>query len=131
MKKSGVINSALSTVLARVGHTDRIVVADAGFPCPSNVPLIDLALVPGQPTTRDVITVIASELILEGFVVAGEMESHSPHVLHALSAEFPGIPLEMISHDEFKALSRQAAAVIRSGDISPYSNILVVVGVPY
>lgn len=131
MKKIGVINSILSAVLARVGHTDQIVVADAGFPCPAAVPLVDLALFPGTPTTRDIVRVIESELVLERYVMATESESHSPHVLREFAQLLPDLSSQLVPHQEFKSLSHQAAVVVRSGDVAPYSNILVIVGVPY
>jgi len=44
MKKSGLLNPQLCAAVARLGHTQTFVVADAGLPIPHEVPVIDLAL---------------------------------------------------------------------------------------
>ncbi len=34
MKKTGIINQPISAVIAGLGHTDTVVIADAGLPIP-------------------------------------------------------------------------------------------------
>ena len=44
MKRYGILNSHISKVLSDLGHTDSIVIADAGLPIPEDVHEIDLAI---------------------------------------------------------------------------------------
>ncbi|SUB14264.1 D-ribose pyranase [Pantoea agglomerans] len=49
MKKGRLLNAELSHVIARLGHTDTLTIADAGLPIPAGPQRIDLALTPGTP----------------------------------------------------------------------------------
>jgi D-ribose pyranase len=59
------------------------------------------------------------------------MESRNPQILQALQARLGPFPFEMIPHERFKELTHQAAAVIRSGECTPYANIILVSGVVF
>ena len=131
MKKTGVINSGLSGALAQLGHTDLLVLADAGFPVPRGVPQIDLALRPGVPKTMEIIEVIDQEIVVEGLAMAEEAKQFSPSLIEWLEQRFPLIEIEFMPHAEFKKMSFLGKSMVRSGDISPYSNVIVRVGVPY
>lgn len=131
MKKVGVINSSLAGALAELGHTDLIVLTDAGFPVPKGVPRIDLALRPDSPRTRDVVEVIDQEIVVEALVVAEEAKQFSSYFVEWLQEKFPDAPIEFLPHVEFKKLSADGKFMVRSGDITPYSNVIVRVGVPY
>lgn len=131
MKKTGVINSALAGALAELGHTDLLVLADAGFPTPKGVRRIDLSLRPGFPRTVDVLEVVNQEIVVEGLIVAIESQAQSAHLIDWLQSRFPAVEIEYLPHSEFKRLSASAKAVVRSGDVTPYSNAIVRVGVPY
>ncbi len=43
MKKGTVLNSEISSVISRLGHTDTLVVCDAGLPVPRSTTRIDMA----------------------------------------------------------------------------------------
>ena len=131
MKKTGVINSVLSGALAGLGHTDLLILSDAGFPVPKGVKLIDLALRPGSPRTTDILEVVNQEIVVEGLIVAEESQEHSAHLLAWLGTHFPDVVMERIPHVEFKRLSASGKAMVRSGDVLAYSNVIVRVGVPY
>ena len=129
MKKRGILNDRLSWVLARLGHGDRIVIADCGLPIPDGVLRIDLALVPGIPSFRDVVGAIAGELKVQKLIVAEEMWDHNRANLEFLQKTFPGVPIEKISHERLKELVRGAKAVIRTGEATPYANVILEAGV--
>ncbi|MHB1684505.1 MAG: D-ribose pyranase [Bacilli bacterium] len=131
MKKTGVINSGLSGALAQLGHTDLLILSDAGFPVPMGVPQIDLALRPGTPRTMEILEVIDQEIVVEGLVMAEEAKQFSPGFIEWLEQRFPLIEIEFMPHTEFKKMSLLGKTMVRSGDISPYSNVIVRVGVPY
>ncbi len=129
MKKKGILNDRLSWIIARLGHGDRIVVADCGLPIPDGVVRVDISLVPGTPSFQDVVGALAQEIKVQKLIVATEMETHNPRNLEFLRRSFPGIPLETVSHEEFKELVRKARAVIRTGEATPYANVILEAGV--
>ena len=73
MKKRGILGHALSEVIASMGHTDLLVIADAGFPTPPGVPRIDLAVRCGLPSMLEVTRAIADDLEVETVTIADEL----------------------------------------------------------
>jgi len=133
MKKTGLLNAELSKVIAGMGHTDTLVIADAGLPIPKGVPVIDLALRQGMPGFIETLETVLSELEVEGGVVANEMRDTSP-AMHKVLIDLwaKRAPLEhTANHDEFKAMSQHAKAVVRTGEFTAFSNIILVAGVVF
>jgi D-ribose pyranase len=131
MKKSGVLNHRLSAVIATMGHTDSLVVADAGLPIPPHVERIDLAITPGLPPMLDVVRAIATELQVERLVLATELRERNPSLVAAISAIFPNLPIDDLPHDEFKRRTASARAVVRTGEYTPYANLILISGVSF
>src|SRR5690348_8520904 len=133
MKKSGILHPGICELLASSGHTDYITICDRGFPVPEGPRRIDLALVDGIPTVLDVLRAIASEWAIDRVIMAREMEEASPqHVsgIRGLLAELDldEVPLQVVPHLELKHLSRGAKGTIRTGDTTPWGNIIIVSG---
>lgn len=131
MKKHGILNDRLSGVIAEMGHTDMLVVADAGLPCPIDVERIDLAVTRDLPRFMDVVRAIAGELVVEKVVIASETELAQPGLVTELRQLFPHIAVESIPHVEFKLLSLDARAVVRTGECTPYANVILISGVNF
>lgn len=131
MKKTGVLNQSLSNIIAGMGHTDTLVVCDAGLPIPKTVERVDLVLKPGVPGFLETVAVIAQELNVEKLIIAEEMTRVSPQFEAGLARIFPGVPVELVSHDQFKKLSGDATAIIRTGECTPYGNVILVSGVTF
>ncbi len=129
MKKQGVFNHRLSEVIATMGHGDMIVVADAGLPIPAGVERIDLAVSQGIPTMLDVTAAIASELQVERLLVATELAQRNDALATGIRDLFPGADFRDVSHEDFKKLSERAKAVVRTGECTPYANVILVSGV--
>ncbi|KTR74612.1 ribose pyranase [Microbacterium oxydans] len=132
-KTATTINPALSRVISETGHTDLIVVTDAGLPIPPGSERIDLAYRPGAPAFLDVLDTVLAELVVEGATVSAEVAEQSPEVLEALRERFAGegFEIELIPHIEFKKLSQGARAFVRSGEFTPYANVILHAGVAY
>lgn len=130
-KTSTTINPALSRVISETGHTDLIVVTDAGLPIPPGSERIDLAYRPGAPAFLDVLDTLLAELVVEGATVSAEVAEHSPEMLAALEERLPGIEIEHVPHVEFKRRTRDARAFVRSGEFTPYANVILRAGVAY
>ncbi|WP_077044518.1 D-ribose pyranase [Pseudomonas sp. KK4] len=134
MKKTPLLNVALSRLIASLGHGDKVVIGDAGLPVPPGVELIDLALTHGVPDFISTLKVVLSEMQVESHVLAREILEKKPTALTALdqlNAEGALGQRELLSHEQFKGLSRQARAVVRTGECQPYCNIVLVAGVTF
>ena len=131
MKKIGILNKDISEVIAGMGHTDMLVVADAGLPIPPGVQRIDLAVRKGLPGFLETVEAILGELQLERIIIAEEMRAVSPHIWDRLTQIAAGAEVEMVSHAQFKELTCGAAAVVRTGEFTPYANVILVSGVVF
>ncbi|MDQ1004379.1 D-ribose pyranase [Neobacillus niacini] len=129
MKRNGILNSHISKVLADLGHTDYIVIADAGLPIPEGVKKIDLAVKSGMPSFIDVVNAIEEDMVIEKVIIASEIEGRNPEHAYYLNDKFADTEIEYVSHEEFKQLTKQAKAVIRTGEITPYANCILQSGV--
>lgn len=127
MKKHGILNSHISKVLTDLGHTDTIVIADYGLPIPAGVARIDLALELGTPSFLDVVRVVASDMAIEQLTLATEIKEANPDVLEQLEAM--QIETTFVSHEEFKKQTQQAKVIIRTGEATPYTNVIFHSGV--
>lgn len=130
MKKGPVLNIALSQLIASLGHGDMVVIGDAGLPVPPGVPVIDLALTHGVPGFLQTLTTVLAEMQVERHVLADELADKNPAIATAVAAlDLPG--RGGVPHDEFKRLSAGARAVVRTGECTPYANIILVAGVVF
>ena len=78
MKKGGILNPAICSLLAELGHMDELLIVDAGYALPPDGHVIDLTLTPGIPRFLDVLRAVAEELVIEAITVASEIEEFSP-----------------------------------------------------
>ncbi|WP_434606628.1 D-ribose pyranase [Pseudomonas sp. D2-30] len=134
MKKTPLLNIALSRLVASLGHGDKVVIGDAGLPVPPHVELIDLALTHGVPDFVSTLNVLLSEMQVESHVLAQEIIDKQPSALatlEALHAEGALGARALVSHEQFKVLTREARAVIRTGECSPYCNVVLIAGVTF
>lgn len=131
MKKTGLINSEISTVIAKMGHTDLLVIADSGLPIPDAVKRIDLALTKNVPGFIETLKVVLTELAVEEVIVAKEMPDKSPQIYKSIVELFPNTKISLIAHEEFKVITKNAKACIRTGEYTPYSNIILKSGVTF
>lgn len=131
MKKIGTLNQPLSSVISGLGHMDTIVVADAGLPIPSDTQRIDLALTKDIPGFIDTVAVILEEVQVDQAIVAEEMLSESSQMYQQLQKLLAEIPINAVSHNELKQRTGSARAVVRTGEFTPYANVILVSGVVF
>jgi D-ribose pyranase len=130
MKRSGILNAQLSGALATLGHTDLILIVDAGFPIPRNAQRIDLAIAQNLPDLRTVISLVADELIVEGVVRADDVTSNNPKLDEWLLDRFPEAEFSTRTHaDMLGELAQQAKVIVRTGAFEPWGNIGLLCGV--
>lgn len=131
MKKTGILNQPISSVVAGLGHTDTLVIADAGLSVPPETPRIDLALTEGIPTFLDTLRIVLTEMQVERAIVAEEMLDVSPKVYEAIEEMLGDVPIETVTHLIFREQTRSARAVIRTGEFTPYANVILTAGVVF
>ena len=110
---------------------DTLAIADAGLPIPPETQRIDLALTKGIPSFLDTLRVVLEEMQVERAIIAEEMRQVSPHIYQAIKDLLGDVPIETVTHLIFKEQTRLARAVIRTGEFTPYANIILVAGVVF
>ncbi|MBN1561789.1 D-ribose pyranase [candidate division KSB1 bacterium] len=133
MKKNGVLNVKLSTVIARMGHTDQLVICDAGLPIPREADVVDLALTANVPPFLATLQVILNELHIQSCTIAEEMKTKNKALYEKVSGLMNGIPVQSCPHEQFKEMSKsgQVIAFVRTGEVSPFANIILESGVTF
>lgn len=139
MKKGVLLNSPISSVISRLGHTDKITIADAGLPIPSSVERIDLALTQGIPDFMSVLQTITHEMQVEAVMLAEEIKTINPSLFNEILSylylleqeQKKSIQIMYVSHETFKKQLTENKAVIRTGECTPYANIVLFSGVTF
>ena len=131
MKKKGILNREISRVIATMGHYDLLVVADAGLPIPIDADCIDLVIDKDIPTVLQILKLLSSELEVEEFYVAEEGNGINKSQYLAVEKIFPHASKIVMPHSSLKEKVKGAKAVIRTGDFSPYSNVILSSGVSF
>ncbi|MFC2054285.1 D-ribose pyranase [Chloroflexota bacterium] len=128
MKKIGIINAPISTVIAHLEHSDMLTVADAGLPIPATTQRIDLALKPGVPGFLETLEVVLTEMFVERAYVSSDILDISPHIYTGIQELLGEVPIEAMPHPNFKELSGSSKAIIRTAEFTPYANVILVAG---
>lgn len=131
MKKTPLLNSSISEVISKMGHNDTIAIGDCGLPIPNETMRIDLALVKGIPSFQETLKAVLLEQQVEEVIVAKETEEISPEVFGFIKKEVGNVKLTLISHEELKEKLKNCKAVIRTGEQTPYANVILKSGVVF
>ena len=129
MKRDGIVNAQLAYHLARLGHTDELVVCDAGLPIPPGPEIVDLAFRFGVPSFETVLSGLLDEIVAESAIAAEEVEKQNPAAHELLGSLLPA--LKLVPHEELKRMSSTARLVVRTGEATPFSNVVLRCGVPF
>lgn len=131
MKKTKVINSDISRVIAQMGHFDKLSIGDAGMPVPAGTEKIDLAVDNGIPSFTQVLLNVLEELEVQRIYLAEEIKTENPKMLESIQEIMPNAPVTFIPHSEMKQDLNNCRAFIRTGEMTPYSNIILESGVVF
>lgn len=131
MRKTKLINSEISYVVSKLGHTDSLTIGDCGLPIPDDVQRIDLALKYGVPSFLETLDTVLEELCVEEIIIASEIEDKNAEMYEEIKKRFKNINIIKVSHEEFKELTKTSKAVVRTGECTPYSNIILKSGVVF
>ncbi len=147
MKSRGLLNSNLLAVITQLGHGDMLTITDRGFPFPlhKRTETIDLSITKNLPHFLDVVKPVIEEMELERVIIAREMKRENPQIHDELidivgKMENKGqkIKIDYITHQEFKTLilygaekGKPIVCMVRTGEFTPFANIILVAGVPF
>ncbi len=132
MKKRGILNPTICSLLAELGHLDELLIVDAAYPLPSDAHVIDLTLTPGIPRFIDVFRAIADELIIEAITIPAESPDESPELQRQLQEIVGGdVDLDEEPYIEFREKGQDAKGIIRTGEFTPYASVRILCGSPF
>ncbi|MFD1801246.1 D-ribose pyranase [Mixta tenebrionis] len=139
MKKGTLLNAEVSSVISRLGHTDSLTIGDAGLPIPPGPQRIDLAVTHGIPSFLQVAKAVTHEMQVESAIIADEIRTHNAGLHQELLALLESlqqqqgnvIRIDYVPHEQFKTLTQRSQAVVRSGECTPYANIILTAGVTF
>ena len=127
MRSGVLIHPGLLQMLASLGHTDEVLLCDAGFPIPAHVPRIDLAYRPGGPPFLDVLATVVASLHIEDATIAAEATDELGRAIDQIVM----LPSRRIPHASLKARSLGCRGAIRTGEYTAFANVLLTVGVAF
>lgn len=130
-EKRGIINAQLAGLIAGLGHKDTFMIGDGGMPIPKGVEIVDLALCGGVPTFRQVMDAVLDEAEIESYTIAKEIVEKNPELLSYIREKLPEAEEEMILHTELKERSARVKFAVRTGEFTPYPNIILRAGVAF
>ena len=128
MKKGGILNPAICSLLAELGHTDELLIVDAAYPLPSDGHVIDLTQTAGIPRLLDVMRAVAEELVIESIAVPAEFREYSARLFQELIKSLGDIDVDEVPFHEFKEHSLDVKGIIRTAEFSSYANVRIVAG---
>jgi D-ribose pyranase len=129
MIKSGILNPQILSLLARVRHTNALVIADRGFPFWPQIETVDLSLVDGVPTVLQVLAAARANHNFTQAYLAREFEKNNTAAVREQFAKgLRGVPMEFEPHVEFKKRVPGAIGLIRTGDTVQYANLILISG---
>lgn len=128
MKKTPLLNSQVSQAVATIGHFDLLTINDAGMPIPNDERRIDLAVTKALPRFIDVLETVLTEMEIQKIYLAEEIKTHNPEQLKAIKGLIDeDVEIEFIPHSQMKEYLSHPLnkGNIRTGEITPFSNIIL------
>jgi len=129
MIKAGILNPKILSLLARVRHTNALVIADRGFPYRPQIETVDISLVNDVPTVLQVLAAVRANCNFTQAYMAREFQKNNSAATRAAFAKrLAGIPVKFEPQVEFKERVPGAIGLIRTGDTIQYANLILISG---
>jgi D-ribose pyranase len=129
MLNTGILNPQLLSLLARVRHTNALVISDRGFPFWPMIETVDISLVDGLPTVLQVLAAVRANGSYNQAYMAQEFQgNNSVATCTAFANGLSGITTKFEPHVEFKKRVPGAIGLIRTGDTTQYANLILISG---
>lgn len=130
MKKGKILNRALNEVISLMGHTDVLMLTDAGFNIPADAICADLAITQDLPSVMTILELLTTDFIYERCIVAQEQKDYNPLFHQKLVKHIDRCEVETVPHTELLNEWRgKAKAFVRTGGLEPWGNIVLVSGI--
>ena len=131
MKKSYLLNSEISYEIAKMGHNDGLALGDCGLPIPEGIKRIDLAVSKNLPGLIDTLKAVLSELQIQEVILAQETDELSSKIFKEIKELIGDTKITFVTHENLKKELSNCKAVIRTGEQTPYANIILKSGVVF
>lgn len=131
MRKTALLNSQISEVISKMGHTDMLAIGDCGLPIPKETERIDIALIKNIPGFIETLKAVIMELQIEEVLIAVETKEVSPALFKQIQEAIGNVKITWINHEKLKESLKNCKAVIRTGEQTPYANIILKSGVVF
>lgn len=129
MLVTGILNPALASLLARVRHTNSLVIADRGFPLWPGVETVDISLVDNVPTVLQVLAAVRKNFVVGQAHMAQEFLKENPRgTKNAFLRALRGCEVAFEPHEQLRQRVPKAIGLIRTGDTIQYANMVLVSG---
>lgn len=125
MKKTGILNSHIANVLSKMRHTDQLCIGDSGLPVPSGVLEIDISLKENFPDFITVLKIIFEDMYIEKAFIAEEILKENERMYLEIKKIIDEKKIVLVKHEVLKEMTRDTKAIIRTGEMSPYANIIL------
>jgi len=129
MIQQGILNPHILSLLARIRHTNTLVIADWAFPSWPDLETVDISLVRGIPSILEVLEALRPNFKIGPVWQAQEfLDWNPPETRKRFDQVFSSLPhatIKHLAHDKFKKLVPMATGLIRTGDTTPYGNIII------
>ena len=123
----GILNPQINSLLARVRHTNMLVIADRGFPYWPMIETVDISLVDGIPTVLQVLAAIRQNFEIGELFMAEEFKAvNPPEVCVEFARATALIKVCFEPHIELKKRVPDAIGLIRTADTIQYANMILV-----
>lgn len=131
MRKGKLLNSNILNAIGKMGHMDTITIGDCGLPIPEGPERIDIALYRGVPSFIETLDMVLTELEVEEVVLAEEIKTENPDMYNQILSRIDESRISFVTHMAFKKRTEKSKAVIRTGENTPYANIILQSGVVF
>lgn len=129
MLTTRILNPQLLSLLARIRHTNALVIADRGFPFWPEIETVDISLVDDVPTVLQVLSAVRTQFhAVAAFMAKEFLEQNTEAVRQSFAQALTGISTQHEPHVEFKKRVSKAIGLIRTGDTIQYANMILVSG---
>ncbi|MEY4385226.1 MAG: hypothetical protein RLY20_509 [Verrucomicrobiota bacterium] len=126
MLKTGILNPQINSLLARVRHTNTLVIADRGFPFWPMIETVDISLVDGIPSVLDVVRALRPNFLVDQVWMAEEfLKNNDAKTRNAFAAAWKGVPIAHEPHVDFKKRVPHAIGLIRTSETIQYANMIL------
>lgn len=128
MRESGIVNREINDVLSTLGHTDEMMVCDAGFAIPNGIRTVDISFSENKPTVPEVLEELRRHFSVERVVISADTQEKMPTRFQELAEAFDNVQIDVVPQAELRARAKGVKAIVRTGDFSAFSNVLLVSG---